>query len=91
MPLLRRRTGRGRGLGSGDAAGSHKLDNLIGIVDVNNMQADGPSKGVLDLNLWGQSSKRSAGLSERDDGNDIDALVRAFDAADTGRRPARGS
>ncbi len=31
------------------SAGSYKLDNLIGIVDVNNMQADGPSTGVLNF------------------------------------------
>ncbi len=31
------------------SAGSYKLDNLIGIVDVNQMQADGPSLGVLNF------------------------------------------
>ena len=35
------------------SAASHKLDNLIGIVDVNNMQADGPSKSVLNFEPLG--------------------------------------
>ena len=31
------------------AAGHHKLDNLVAIVDVNNQQADGPSTKVLNF------------------------------------------
>lgn len=31
------------------SASSYKLDNLIGIVDVNNMQADGPSTAMLNF------------------------------------------
>jgi transketolase len=35
------------------SAGSYKLDNLVGIVDVNGMQADGPSTGVLNFEPLG--------------------------------------
>lgn len=69
------------------SAGSHKLDNLIGIVDVNNMQADGPSKGVLNFEPLGPKFEAFGWLVQRVDGNDIDALVRAFDAARQGTAP----
>jgi transketolase len=63
------------------SAGSYKLDNLIGIVDVNNMQADGPSKGVLNFEPLGPKFEAFGWFVRRVDGNDIDALVSAFDAA----------
>jgi len=63
------------------SAGSYKLDNLIGIVDVNNMQADGPSKGVLNFEPLAQKFEAFGWFVQRVDGNDIDALVDAFDAA----------
>lgn len=69
------------------SAGSHKLDNLIGIVDVNNMQADGPSKGILNFEPLGPKFEAFGWSVERVDGNDIDALVRAFDAARHGTAP----
>jgi transketolase len=63
------------------SAGSFGLDNLIGIVDVNNMQADGPS--TLQLNFEPLKPKFEAfnWFTQRVDGNDIDALVEAFDKA----------
>ena len=63
------------------SAGSHKLDNLIGVVDVNNMQADGPSTGVLDFEPLGPKFEAFGWLVQRVDGNDIAALVAAFDRA----------
>jgi transketolase len=69
------------------SAGSHELDNLIGIVDVNNMQADGPSKGVLNFEPLGPKFEAFGWFVQRVDGNDIDALVRAFDAARHGTAP----
>ena len=46
------------------SAGSYKLDNLIGIVDVNNMQADGPSTHRDGLRAARpQNSRPSAGWS----------------------------
>ncbi len=47
------------------SAGSHKLDNLIGIVDVNNMQADGPSKGVLNFEPLGPKFEAFGWLVQR--------------------------
>lgn len=63
------------------SAGSYKLDNLIGIVDVNQMQADGPSVGVLNFEPLGPKFEAFGWFVQRVDGNDIDALVKAFDAA----------
>lgn len=63
------------------SAGSHKLDNLIGIVDVNQMQADGPSTAVMNFEPLLPKFEAFGWFTQRVDGNDIDALVRAFDAA----------
>jgi transketolase len=63
------------------SAGSWKLDNLIGIVDVNNMQADGPSTSVLNFEPLGPKFEAFGWHVQRVNGNDIDALVKAFDAA----------
>lgn len=63
------------------AAGSHKLDNLIGIVDVNNMQADGPSTQVMNFEPLVPKFEAFGWHVQRVDGNDIPALVAAFDAA----------
>lgn len=71
------------------SAGSFGLDNLIGIVDVNNMQADGPSTGVLNFEPLAPKFEAFGWFAQRIDGNDIDALVRAFDTARAhpGRQP----
>ncbi len=71
------------------SAGSHKLDNLIGIVDVNGMQADGASRGVLDFEPLAPKFEAFNWFVQRVDGNDIDAVVAAFDAArnHTGKQP----
>ncbi len=63
------------------SAGSYKLDNLIGIVDVNNMQADGPSTGVLNFEPLAPKFEAFGWHVQRVDGNDIHALVKAFDIA----------
>lgn len=63
------------------SAGSHKLDNLIGIVDVNGMQADGASRGVLDFEPLAPKFEAFNWFVQRVDGNDIEAVVAAFDAA----------
>ncbi|WP_035201171.1 transketolase [Agrobacterium tumefaciens] len=63
------------------SAGSYKLGNLIGIVDVNQMQADGPSMGVLNFEPLGPKFEAFNWFVLRVDGNDLDALVAAFDAA----------
>lgn len=63
------------------SAGSYKLDNLIGIVDVNNMQADGPSTEILNFEPLAPKFEAFGWFVQRVDGNDIDALLKAFDAA----------
>jgi transketolase len=63
------------------SASSWKLDNLIGIVDVNNMQADSPSTGVLNFEPLGPKFEAFGWHVQRVDGNDIEALTAAFDAA----------
>jgi transketolase len=63
------------------SASSFQLDNLIGIVDVNNQQADGPSTKVLSFEPLGPKFEAFGWHVQRVDGNDIDALVEAFDTA----------
>ena len=69
------------------ACAHHGLDNVTAIVDVNALQADGPTKGVLRtepvLDKWQAFGWRAL----RVDGNDIGALVEAFDVL----RDHRGS
>src|SRR3954451_19477372 len=63
------------------SAGHWKLDNLICIVDVNRMQADGPSTGVLNSEPLAPKWEAFGWHAQRVDGNDVGALVEAFDAA----------
>ena len=71
------------------SAGSFGLDNLIGIVDVNNMQADGPSTQQLNFEPLKPKFEAFNWFAQRVDGNDIEALVDAFDKArnHSGRQP----
>lgn len=63
------------------SAGHYRLDNLIGIVDVNNQQADGPSTQVMAFEPLVQKLQAFGWFVQRIDGNDLDAVVAAFDAA----------
>jgi transketolase len=63
------------------SAGHWKLDNLICIVDVNKMQADGVSTSVLDFEPLAPKWEAFGWHVQRVNGNDIDALVEAFDRA----------
>src|SRR5512134_3167557 len=58
-----------------------KLDNLIAIVDVNNQQADGPSRSVLNCEPLHTKFEAFGWHVQRVNGNDLDALVPAFDTA----------
>ena len=69
------------------SAGHWKLDNLICLVDVNRMQADGPSTGVLNSEPLPAKWEAFGWHVQRVDGNDIGALVQAFDAARTLAEP----
>lgn len=63
------------------AAAHHKLDNVIAIVDVNNQQADGPSTQVMGFEPLVDRLEAFGWYTQRVDGNDLDAVVKAFDAA----------
>jgi transketolase len=66
------------------SAAHYKLDNLVAIVDVNNQQADGPSTGVLSFEPLVDKMQAFGWHTQRIDGNDLDAVVRAFDNAKHG-------
>jgi transketolase len=63
------------------SGGHWKLDNLICIIDVNRMQADGPSTGVMNFEPLAPKWEAFGWFVQRVDGNNIDALVQAFDRA----------
>lgn len=63
------------------SAAHYKLDNLIAIVDVNNQQADGPSTQVMAFEPLVEKLEAFGWFTQRIDGNDLDAVVGAFDAA----------
>lgn len=58
-----------------------KLNNLICIVDFNNQQADGPSREALAVGPEAPKWAAFGWHAQEVDGNDLDALVTAFDAA----------
>ena len=63
------------------SAAHHQLSNLICLVDINNMQADGPSTKVLGFEPLAPKFEAFGWHVQRIDGNDLAAVVRAFDAA----------
>lgn len=71
------------------SASHWKLDNLIAIIDVNNQQADGHSSEVLAFEPIVDRWQAFGWFTQRVDGNNIDALVSAFDGArnHTGAQP----
>ncbi|MGJ4930485.1 transketolase [Bradyrhizobium sp. HKCCYLS2038] len=69
------------------SASHYKLDNLIGIVDVNNQQADGPSTQVMGFEPLVDRLQAFGWFVQRVDGNDLEAVVAAFDAAKTHPEP----
>jgi transketolase len=69
------------------AASQYKLDNLIAIVDVNNQQADGPATEVTAFEPLVPKMEAFGWHTERIDGNDLNAVVKAFDTAMTATVP----
>lgn len=69
------------------SASSHKLDNLICIVDVNNMQADGPSTQISNFEPLAPKFEAFGWHTQRVNGNDIAAVVKAFDTARALKEP----
>ena len=61
------------------ACAHHGLDNVLAIVDVNALQADGPTAGVLRTEPVLDKWQAFGWNSVRVDGNDVAALVAAFD------------
>lgn len=61
------------------AAAHHGLDNTTAIVDVNALQADGPTPGVLRTEPVEDKWRAFGWRALRVDGNDVDALVSALD------------
>lgn len=63
------------------SAAHWQLSNLICLVDFNNQQADGPSTATLSCEPLAPKWEAFGWHTQRVDGNDIAALVAAFDAA----------
>ena len=63
------------------AAAHHRLDNLICMVDINNQQADGPSSQVLGFEPLADKWAAFGWHVQRVDGNDLPAVLAAFDTA----------
>ncbi|HEV2109275.1 MAG TPA: transketolase [Thermomicrobiales bacterium] len=61
------------------ACAHHGLDNVTAVVDVNALQADGPTAGVLRVEPIKDKWQAFGWHAVRVDGNDIEALVTAFD------------
>ena len=62
------------------AASHHGLGHLLCVVDMNGLQADGPTKGVLRTEPVQAKWEAFGWRTVRVDGNDIAALVAAFDS-----------
>lgn len=63
------------------SAVQHKLDNLICLVDFNDQQADGKTTAALATGDERAKWEAFGWHAQRVDGNDLDAVVAAFDAA----------
>lgn len=61
------------------SAHHHRLGNLTAMVDINALQADGPTAGVLRIEPVADKWEAFGWYVQRVDGNDIDALLAAFD------------
>jgi transketolase len=69
------------------AASQFRLDNMIAIVDVNNQQADGPATEVTGFEPLVPKLEAFGWHVQRIDGNDLTAVIAAFDEAKADRSP----
>ncbi len=69
-------------------AAHHGLGNLLCVVDLNALQADGPTSGVLRIEPVQDKWRAFGWRAVRVDGNDIPALLEAFDSVPAGDIPA---
>lgn len=60
-------------------AAHHRLGNLIALVDLNGLQADGPTEAVLSAEPVADKWRAFGWQAVRVDGNDVPALLRALD------------
>lgn len=63
------------------SASHHKLGNLINLVDLNRQQADGPSHEILQFEPLADKWEAFGWHVQRVDGNDLAAVIEAFDKA----------
>jgi transketolase len=63
------------------SAAHYKLDNLFALVDCNNQQADGPPAAILGVEPVADKWTAFGWHTQRVDGNDIAAIMSAFDSA----------
>ena len=61
-------------------ASHHRLGHLTAMVDINALQADGPTVGVLRTEPVADKWAACGWFVQRVDGNDVDELLAAFDA-----------
>lgn len=66
------------------SAHHHRLGNLVAMVDINSLQADGPTPGVLSTEPVHDKWAACGWRTYRVDGNDTSALLDAFDDAVAG-------
>lgn len=70
------------------AAAHHRLDRLVTLVDVNGLQADGPTDSVLRIEPLEDKWRAFGWRTWRVDGHDVPALLAAVDAA---KEPGTGA
>ncbi|MFH1416533.1 MAG: transketolase [Elusimicrobiota bacterium] len=63
------------------SASHYKLDNLVGIVDRNNLQIDGPTEEVMCLGCVGDKFRAFGWNVIEIDGHDMKAIIEAFEEA----------
>ena len=63
------------------AAAHYRLDNLVAIFDLNNLQADGPPASVMAIEPVHEKLRAFGWNVSRVDGNDLSALLAAFSEA----------
>lgn len=61
-------------------AASHSLGNLVALVDLNSLQADGPTAAVLSIDPLVSKWESFGWHTLRVDGNDVSALLRGLEA-----------
>ena len=68
-------------------AAHHQLGNLVAMVDMNALQADGKTDTVMRIEPAEDKWAASGWYTQRVDGNDVRALLQAFDNVASAARP----